>query len=167
MKRQVRNWKTQKPKARMKDTGIGYAHATRAAIIETLFSRQKYIIREKEPCPDRERLAVYKHHPGQENSGRRNDGHVENTLARYRKWEMNPDTFRKGIERCTQRSKSRLNFWMFSFCSLRLVVSARNARLTHSGLSESRKVFQCGLFLRYHFPQQERKTKRINRLPNW
>ena len=45
-------------KASMKDTGIG-TPATRAAIIETLFSRQ-YIVREKkEPCPDRKGFAVY------------------------------------------------------------------------------------------------------------
>ena len=55
-------------KASMKDTGIS-TPATRAAIIETLFSRQ-YIVREKkEPCPDQiERSCRLQYHLGQEDS---------------------------------------------------------------------------------------------------
>ena len=69
-------------KASMKDTGIG-TPATRAAIIETLFSRQ-YIVREKKNLvPTEKGLAVY-------NSGRGNDGYVGKYACQNRKRGNDP-----------------------------------------------------------------------------
>lgn len=75
-------------KASMKDMGIG-TPATRAAIIETLFSRQ-YIIRDKK-IADVEMTGMW-----------------ENTLAKIESGEMNPDTFRKGIEVYTRQITAEL-----------------------------------------------------------
>lgn len=113
-------------KASMKDTGIG-TPATRAAIIETLFSRQ-YIIREKKNLvPTEKGLAVYNIIRDKKIADVEMTGMWENTLAKIESGEMTP-THSAKVSRCTQ-DKSRLNFWMFSFRSLRVViVSARNAR---------------------------------------
>lgn len=113
-------------KASMKDTGIG-TPATRAAIIETLFSRQ-YIVREKKNLvPTEKGLAVYNIIRDKKIADVEMTGMWENTLAKIESGEMNPDTFRKGIE--VYARQSRLNFWMFNFLSFRaVVVSARNAR---------------------------------------
>ena len=84
-------------KASMKDTGIG-TPATRAAIIETLFSRQ-YIIREKKNLvPTEKGLAVYNIIRDKKIADVEMTGMWENTLAKIESGEMNPDTFRKGIE---------------------------------------------------------------------
>ena len=84
-------------KASMKDTGIG-TPATRAAIIETLFSRQ-YIIREKKNLvPTEKGLAVYNIIRNKKIADVEMTGMWENTLAKIETGEMNADTFRKGIE---------------------------------------------------------------------
>ena len=84
-------------KASMKDTGIG-TPATRAAIIETLFSRQ-YIIRDKK-IADVEMTGMW-----------------ENTLAKIESGEMNPDTFRKGIEVYARQITAELLNVQLSFAS--------------------------------------------------
>lgn len=84
-------------KASMKDTGIG-TPATRAAIIETLFSRQ-YIIRDKK-IADVEMTGMW-----------------ENTLAKIESGEMNPDTFRKGIEVYARQITAELLNVQLSFTS--------------------------------------------------
>lgn len=84
-------------KASMKDTGIG-TPATRAAIIETLFFRQ-YIVREKKNLvPTEKGLAVYNIIRDKKIADVEMTGMWENTLAKIESGEMNPDTFRKGIE---------------------------------------------------------------------
>ncbi len=83
-------------KASMKDTGIG-TPATRAAIIETLFTRQ-YIIREKKNLvPTEKGLAVYNIIRNKKIADVEMTGMWENALAKIETGEMNPDTFRKGI----------------------------------------------------------------------
>lgn len=83
-------------KASMKDTGIG-TPATRAAIIETLFTRQ-YIIREKKNLvPTEKGLAVYNIIRNKKIADVEMTGMWENGLAKIETGEMNPDTFRKGI----------------------------------------------------------------------
>ena len=142
-------------KASMKDTGIG-TPATRAAIIETLFSRQ-YIVREKKNLvPTEKGLTVYNIIRDKKIADVEMTGMWENTLAKIESGEMNPDTFRKGIE--VYARQITLNFWMFNFLSFRaVVVSAEMQDRAHPFLSESRQMFQCGLF-RYHLPQQERQA---------
>lgn len=94
-------------KASMKDTGIG-TPATRAAIIETLFSRQ-YIIREKKNLvPTEKGLAVYNIIRDKKIADVEMTGMWENTLAKIESGEMNPDTFRKGIEVYTRQITAEL-----------------------------------------------------------
>ena len=84
-------------KASMKDTGIG-TPATRAAIIETLFSRQ-YIIREKKNLvPTEKGLAVYNIIRDKKIADVEMTGMWETTLAKIEAGSMDADTFRKGIE---------------------------------------------------------------------
>ena len=94
-------------KASMKDMGIG-TPATRAAIIETLFSRQ-YIIREKKNLvPTEKGLAVYNIIRDKKIADVEMTGMWENTLAKIESGEMNPDTFRKGIEVYTRQITAEL-----------------------------------------------------------
>ena len=84
-------------KASMKDTGIG-TPATRAAIIETLFSRQ-YIVREKKNLvPTEKGLAVYHTVKGKRIADVEMTGQWETALARIETGGMDAATFRKGIE---------------------------------------------------------------------
>lgn len=84
-------------KASMKDSGIG-TPATRAAIIETLFTRQ-YIIREKKALvPTEKGLAVYDIVRDKKIADVEMTGMWENALCKIESGEMNPDTFHKSTE---------------------------------------------------------------------
>ncbi|HBL35080.1 MAG TPA: DNA topoisomerase III [Porphyromonadaceae bacterium] len=84
-------------KASMKDSGIG-TPATRAAIIETLFTRQ-YIVREKKALvPTEKGLAVYNIVRDKKIADVEMTGMWENTLSKIESGEMNPDTFHKSTE---------------------------------------------------------------------
>ena len=103
-------------KASMKDTGIG-TPATRAAIIETLFSRQ-YIVREKKNLvPTEKGLAVYNIIRDKKIADVEMTGMWENTLAKIESGEMNPDTFRKGIEVYARQITAELLDVQLSFAS--------------------------------------------------
>ena len=103
-------------KASMKDTGIG-TPATRAAIIETLFSRQ-YIIREKKNLvPTEKGLAVYNIIRDKKIADVEMTGMWENTLVKIESGEMNPDTFRKGIEVYARQITAELLDVQLSFAS--------------------------------------------------
>ena len=103
-------------KASMKDTGIG-TPATRAAIIETLFSRQ-YIVREKKNLvPTEKGLAVYNIIRDKKIADVEMTGMWENTLAKIESGEMNPDTFRKGIEVYARQITAELLGVQLSFAS--------------------------------------------------
>jgi len=103
-------------KASMKDTGIG-TPATRAAIIETLFSRQ-YIIREKKNLvPTEKGLAVYNIIRNKKIADVEMTRMWENTLAKIETGEMNADTFRKGIEVYARQITAELLDVQLSFAS--------------------------------------------------
>ena len=100
----------------MKDTGIG-TPATRAAIIETLFSRQ-YIVREKKNLvPTEKGLTVYNIIRDKKIADVEMTGMWENTLAKIESGEMNPDTFRKGIEVYARQITAELLDVQLSFVS--------------------------------------------------
>lgn len=78
-------------KASLKDSGIG-TPATRAAIIETLFTRQ-YIVREKKALvPTAKGLAVYDIVRDKKIADVEMTGMWENALSKIESGEMNPDT---------------------------------------------------------------------------
>ncbi|SUB89572.1 DNA topoisomerase 3 [Porphyromonas macacae] len=84
-------------KASMKDSGIG-TPATRAAIIETLFTRQ-YIVREKKALvPTEKGLAVYDIVRDKKIADVEMTGMWKNALSKIESGEMNPDTFHKSTE---------------------------------------------------------------------
>ena len=84
-------------KASMKDSGIG-TPATRAAIIETLFTRQ-YIVREKKALvPTEKGLAVYDIGRDKKIADVEMTGMWENALSKIESGEINPDTFHKSTE---------------------------------------------------------------------
>lgn len=84
-------------KASMKDSGIG-TPATRAAIIETLFTRQ-YIVREKKALvPTEKGQAVYDIVRDKKIADVEMTGMWENALSKIESGEMNPDTFHKSTE---------------------------------------------------------------------
>lgn len=84
-------------KASMKDSGIG-TPATRAAIIETLFTRQ-YIVRDKKALvPTEKGLAVYDIVRDKKIADVEMTGMWENALSKIESGEMNPDTFHKSTE---------------------------------------------------------------------
>ena len=84
-------------KASMKDSGIG-TPATRAAIIETLFTRQ-YIVREKKALvPTEKGLAVYDIVRDKRIADVEMTGMWENALSKIESGEINPDTFHKSTE---------------------------------------------------------------------
>ena len=81
----------------LKDIGIGMP-ATRASIIETLFSRD-YVRREKKNLvPTEKGLAVYSTVKGRKIADVEMTGEWETALARIETGEMDAATFRKGIE---------------------------------------------------------------------
>ena len=81
----------------LKDIGIG-TPATRASIIETLFSRD-YVRREKKNLvPTEKGLAVYSTVKGKKIADVEMTGQWETALARIETGEMDAATFRKGIE---------------------------------------------------------------------
>ena len=84
-------------KASLKDAGIG-TPATRAAIIETLFTRQ-YIVREKKNLvPTDKGLAVYRIVKDKKIADVEMTGMWETALSKIEAGNMDADTFRKGIE---------------------------------------------------------------------
>ena len=94
-------------KASMKDAGIG-TPATRAAIIETLFTRQ-YIVREKKSLiPTEKGLAVYQNVKDKKIADVEMTGMWENALSKIESGEMNAETFRKGIEVCAVQITAEL-----------------------------------------------------------
>lgn len=81
----------------LKENGIG-TPATRASIIETLFARG-YVRREKKSLvPTDKGLAVYYIVKDKRIADVEMTGQWETALAKIESGEMNPDTFRKGIE---------------------------------------------------------------------
>ena len=81
----------------LKGNGIG-TPATRASIIETLFARD-YVRREKKSLvPTDKGLAVYQIVKDKRIADVEMTGQWETALAKIESGEMNPDTFRKGIE---------------------------------------------------------------------
>ena len=81
----------------LKGNGIG-TPATRASIIETLFARD-YVRREKKSLvPTGKGLAVYQIVKDKRIADVEMTGQWETALAKIESGEMNPDTFRKGIE---------------------------------------------------------------------
>jgi len=91
----------------LKDCGIG-TPATRAAIIETLFSRD-YIRRDKKSLvPTDKGIAVYEAVKDKKIANVLMTGEWENALSKISKGEMNPDTFRRGIEVYTSQITTEL-----------------------------------------------------------
>jgi DNA topoisomerase-3 len=91
----------------MKESGIG-TPATRAAIIETLFSRN-YIVREKKSLvPTEKGLSVYETVKDKRISDLAMTGNWENTLAQIEHGEMQPITFRQAIEVYTRQITTEL-----------------------------------------------------------
>ncbi|GHT45047.1 DNA topoisomerase [Bacteroidia bacterium] len=89
-------------RAAMKESGIG-TPATRAAIIETLFSRN-YIVREKKSLvPTEKGLTVYETVKDKRIADVALTGSWENTLAQIERGEMQPETFQKTIEIYTRQ----------------------------------------------------------------
>ena len=81
----------------IKESGIG-TPATRASIIETLFSRE-YIVREKKSLvPTNKGLVVYLAVNNKKIADIAMTGEWESTLNKIASGEMNADTFHKGIE---------------------------------------------------------------------
>jgi DNA topoisomerase-3 len=91
----------------MRESGIG-TPATRAAIIETLFTRD-YIRREKKSLvPTEKGLSVYNTVKDKRIADVAMTGNWENTLAQIERGEMQPETFRKAIEIYTRQITSEL-----------------------------------------------------------
>lgn len=91
----------------MKEVGIG-TPATRAAIIETLFSRD-YIRREKKLLvPTEKGLTVYSIVKDKKIADVAMTGSWESALAKIETGEMNPDTFHRGIEVYTAQITTEL-----------------------------------------------------------
>jgi DNA topoisomerase-3 len=91
----------------MKESGIG-TPATRAAIIETLFSRD-YIRREKKSLiPTEKGLSVYETVKNKRIADVALTGEWENALSQIEKGEMQLETFRKAIETYTREITSEL-----------------------------------------------------------
>lgn len=91
----------------MKEVGIG-TPATRAAIIETLFSRN-YIRREKKSLvPTEKGLTVYSIVKDKKIADVAMTGNWESALAKIETGEMNPDTFHREIEVYTAQITTEL-----------------------------------------------------------
>jgi len=94
-------------KASMKDSGIG-TPATRAAVIETLFSRD-YIFREKKSLvPTEKGIAVYNIIRDKKIADVEMTGMWETALSKIESGEMNPETFNKSIIVYTQQITTEL-----------------------------------------------------------
>jgi DNA topoisomerase-3 len=94
-------------RAAMKESGIG-TPATRAAIIETLFSRN-YIVREKKSLvPTEKGLTVYETVKDKRIADVALTGSWENTLVQIESGQMQPETFKKTIEIYTGQITSEL-----------------------------------------------------------
>jgi DNA topoisomerase-3 len=94
-------------RAAMKESGIG-TPATRAAIIETLFSRN-YIVREKKSLvPTEKGVTVYETVKDKRIADVALTGSWENTLAQIERSEMQPETFKKTIEIYTRQITAEL-----------------------------------------------------------
>ena len=94
-------------KASLKDSGIG-TPATRAAIIETLFTRQ-YIVREKKNLvPTEKGLAVHGIVRDKKITDVEMTGMWENALAKIETGEMTAETFHKSIEVYTSQITTEL-----------------------------------------------------------
>ena len=94
-------------KASLKDSGIG-TPATRAAIIETLFTRQ-YIVREKKNLvPTEKGLAVHGIVRDKKIADVEMTGMWENALAKIETGEMTAETFHKSIEVYTAQITAEL-----------------------------------------------------------
>ena len=103
-------------KASMKDAGIG-TPATRAAIIETLFSRQ-YIVREKKSLvPTDKGLAVYKIVKDKKIADVEMTGMWENALSKIETGETDAATFHEGIEVYARQITAELLDVQLSFAS--------------------------------------------------
>lgn len=81
----------------MKDCGIG-TPATRASIIETLFTREYMVRSKKSLVPTEKGLAIYSIVKNMRIADVEMTGQWEAALAKIEKGEMKDDTFRKGIE---------------------------------------------------------------------
>jgi DNA topoisomerase-3 len=91
----------------MKESGIG-TPATRAAIIETLFTRD-YIVREKKSLvPTAKGLSVYETIKDKRIADVAMTGSWENALAQIERGEMQPETFSKAIEVYTRQITAEL-----------------------------------------------------------
>jgi DNA topoisomerase-3 len=91
----------------MKESGIG-TPATRAAIIETLFSRD-YVKREKKLLvPTEKGLSVYETVKDKRIADVAMTGNWENTLAQIERGEMHPETFSRAIETYTRQITAEL-----------------------------------------------------------
>ena len=91
----------------MKDTGIG-TPATRAAIIETLFSRD-YIRREKKSLvPTEKGLSVYETVKDKRIANVSLTGEWENALSQIERGKMQPATFKNAIETYTRQITTEL-----------------------------------------------------------
>lgn len=102
-----RNLENEEERQAMKEVGIG-TPATRAAIIETLFSRD-YIHREKKSLvPTEKGLTVYSIVKDKKIADVAMTGNWESALAKIETGEMNPDTFRRGIEVYTAQITTEL-----------------------------------------------------------
>jgi len=99
----------------MKESGIG-TPATRAAIIETLFSRE-YIQREKKSLvPTEKGLSVYETVKDRRIADAALTGQWENALIQIEQGNMPPETFRHAIEVYTKQITGELlNIPQFSF----------------------------------------------------
>ena len=91
----------------MKETGIG-TPATRAAIIETLFSRD-YIRREKKSLvPTEKGLSVYETVKDKRIANVSLTGEWENALSQIERGKMQPATFKNAIETYTRQITTEL-----------------------------------------------------------
>lgn len=84
-------------KAQLKDCGIG-TPATRASIIETLFTREYMVRSKKSLVPTEKGLAIYSIVKDMKIADVEMTGQWEAALAKIEKGEMKDDTFHKGIE---------------------------------------------------------------------
>ncbi len=91
----------------LKDGGIG-TPATRAAVIETLFSRGYMERREKSLVPTEKGLALYSVVKDMRIADVAMTGEWESALAKIERGEMSPDTFREAIVIYTRQITSEL-----------------------------------------------------------
>lgn len=102
-----RNLENEEERQAMKEVGIG-TPATRAAIIETLFSRD-YIRREKKSLvPTEKGMTVYSIVKDKKIADVAMTGNWESALAKIETGEMDADTFRRGIEVYTAQITTEL-----------------------------------------------------------